>query len=1604
MGKRVLRIAVGAAALLVSSVWAQQNVGIGTNTPHPTALLELYSTSKGLLIPRMTQAERDAISSPATGLLIYQTDNTPGFYYWNGTAWIPLLSSSSGSGLFWSLTGNSITGTEFLGTTNAQPLVIRTNNTERVRVTATGNVGIGTAAPTERLQVSDGNVAITNTDNTARQLRLYEPSGAGTNFTAFRAQAQASDIIYTLPASLTPTSTVGAGILQTDASGNLSWLNPTALAAATAWALTGNSIASAWNGTTGSFLGTTNAQPLVIATTNTTSPQPIQVWVGNQETFRFNPPGSSAPAWSIQRGGGNQRGLHAVDLQSARSAPTQVASGNYSVIGGGEGNTASDNYATVGGGQENTASGAAATVGGGSSNAASGNSATVCGGESNIASGQHATVGGGSGNAASGNSATVCGGESNIASGAVATVGGGTYNIASGDYSAIPGGFYLRVGERSFGFSGQTSNIHTDLSANSNIAAFVDVDLWLYSRDRTQASQLRFYEAQAHGSGANYVALRAPNTLSANTTYTLPASLTPTSAVGAGILQTDASGNLSWLNPTALAAATAWALTGNSIASAWNGTTGSFLGTTNAQPLVIATTNTTTPQPIQVWVGNQETFRFNPPGSSAPAWSIQRGGGNQRGLHAVDLQSARSAATQVASGDYSVIGGGTDNTASGGYATVGGGRSNTANNAYATVGGGYINAANSPFATVGGGQGNTASGNFATVGGGIANTASGNFATVGGGYSNTASGDYSAIPGGAFLQVGTRSFGFSGQTTETPTDLSANSNIAAFVDVDLWLYSRDFTSASQLRLYEAQAHSNGAEYVAFQAPNTLTTSTTYTLPADLTTTNTVAIGILQTDASGNLSWLNPAALVTGSAWALTGNSGTNPAVNFLGTTDAQPLVIRTNNTERVRVTATGNVGIGTSSPTERLQVSDGNIAITNTDNTARQLRLYEPSGAGTNFTAFRAQAQASDIIYTLPASLTPTSAVGAGILQTDASGNLSWLNPTALVTGSAWALTGNSGTNPAVNFLGTTDAQPLVIRTNNTERVRVTASGDVGIGTTTPLEAVEVVREGVSPAYVSTSYANANFAGAFVGRRARGTMSAPAAVQSGDALVFVGARGYDGTAFTSASRAFILMEASENWTATAQGTRIRFATTANGTTSTAERVVIQSSGDVEVKGGNVLLQNSDNTARELRLYEPSGAGANFTAFRAQAQASDIIYTLPASLTPTSTVAAGILQTDASGNLSWLSPAALVTGSAWALTGNSGTNPAVNFLGTTDAQPLVIRVNNTQTFQFNTNLSLQRDAGGNARGQGAVDLQSARSVATQVASGNYSVIGGGAINTASGDAATVGGGASNTASGVNATVGGGSQNIASGNYATVGGGGPGNTASGVAATVGGGSNNTASGQYATVGGGRFNTASGDYSAIPGGNYLRVGNRSFGFSGQTSATQTDLSANSNIAAFVDVDLWLYSRDFTNASQLRFYEAQAHGSGANYVALRAPTSLSANTTYTLPASAPATAAWLQSDNTGAMSWRPVLYGTVTVDPPNIGANTSTTFTVTITGVQSGDLVFLTPPSTLEGALIFQGANVTAANTVTIRMRNVTTAAVNGAALQWSYMVIRP
>jgi hypothetical protein len=80
--------------LLLFTALSYAQVGINTATPDASAALDINSTNAGLLIPRLTQNQRDAVSNPATGLLIYQTDNSPGFYFYDGTTWLALDTST----------------------------------------------------------------------------------------------------------------------------------------------------------------------------------------------------------------------------------------------------------------------------------------------------------------------------------------------------------------------------------------------------------------------------------------------------------------------------------------------------------------------------------------------------------------------------------------------------------------------------------------------------------------------------------------------------------------------------------------------------------------------------------------------------------------------------------------------------------------------------------------------------------------------------------------------------------------------------------------------------------------------------------------------------------------------------------------------------------------------------------------------------------------------------------------------------------------------------------------------------------------------------------------------------------------------------------------------------------------------------------------------------------------------------------------------------------------------------------------------------------------------------------------------------------------------
>jgi hypothetical protein len=92
------------AALLafgIGTAAQAQSVAINTDgtAADNSAILDVKSTTQGMLVPRMTAAQRTAISTPATGLLVYQTDATAGFYFHNGTIWVSLNTTTDAAAL-----------------------------------------------------------------------------------------------------------------------------------------------------------------------------------------------------------------------------------------------------------------------------------------------------------------------------------------------------------------------------------------------------------------------------------------------------------------------------------------------------------------------------------------------------------------------------------------------------------------------------------------------------------------------------------------------------------------------------------------------------------------------------------------------------------------------------------------------------------------------------------------------------------------------------------------------------------------------------------------------------------------------------------------------------------------------------------------------------------------------------------------------------------------------------------------------------------------------------------------------------------------------------------------------------------------------------------------------------------------------------------------------------------------------------------------------------------------------------------------------------------------------------------------------------------------
>lgn len=251
------------------------------------------------------------------------------------------------------------------------------------------------------------------------------------------------------------------------------------------------------------------------------------------------------------------------------------------------------------------------------------------------------------------------------------------------------------------------------------------------------------------------------------------------------------------------------------------------------------------------------------------------------------------------------------------------------------------------------------------------------------------------------------------------------------VGVGLTLPASLFHSAGQIRTGIPSGGLGGAsattgDLLFYNSSNTNTvniqsgaTTTTYSMTLPLA--QGAASTVLTNNGSGVLSWTAN----NGSGWSLTGNSGTTAGTNFIGTTDAIDWVVKTNNSERMRVLSGGNVGIGTTAPGAKLEV--------------------QLASSGTAL-------QAADKGMSLSTSTVATSNTTHKTSPYLYLSGAIWNGTVSTTRGWTFQTVGTSGVNYGHRLaIGSDDNQNVMSLTS-------TASGaKVGIGTTTPGYELEVI-------------------------------------------------------------------------------------------------------------------------------------------------------------------------------------------------------------------------------------------------------------------------------------------------------------------------------------------------------------------------------------------------------------------------------------------------------------------------------------------------------------------------------------------------------------------
>ncbi len=386
------------SALLLSEM-ANAQIGIGTSSPDASALLELNSTSKGVLMPRMNTTDRDLIGNPANGLLIYNTTTnglevyviTPTYSKWMGLVWI--VSGAGGSTTTYTITpSNHPTGE------NAAAIGGQNNNATGLNALAMGG--------TTNLAQGENSSTVGGTTNLAKGLNSFTLGGS-TNY-AYGANS----------------SVLGGSSANTVLKDNSGIIGGT-----TNKVLLNNSVdlAGVTNIVDGDNAG------ILAGTSNKTKNLNATVSGG---TTNF--------AYGINSGiMGGDSNLANNENSTVIGGSTNHALGINSSIAGGGTNKALGENSGVFAGATNEANGVNSAVAGGATNWANGLNSVAAGGNANRAKGADSAVSAGNANVTdvvAANSSSI-GGLSNTTFGEFATVSGGIFNSAN-SYGEWVGGIF----------------------------------------------------------------------------------------------------------------------------------------------------------------------------------------------------------------------------------------------------------------------------------------------------------------------------------------------------------------------------------------------------------------------------------------------------------------------------------------------------------------------------------------------------------------------------------------------------------------------------------------------------------------------------------------------------------------------------------------------------------------------------------------------------------------------------------------------------------------------------------------------------------------------------------------------------------------------------------------------------------------------------------------------------------------------------------------------------------------------------------------------------------------------------------------------------------